>query len=105
MHIRRILILFVSFASASSLQNVLGEEDLTVNGVSFSTRAYWMRQANAALAALASPCPFGAFGSVIVNHTGNGDLGELVCMGVNSIEKTGNPTLHGEYSNAQLVTF
>ncbi|KAL0943595.1 cytidine and deoxycytidylate deaminase zinc-binding region [Colletotrichum truncatum] len=51
-----------------------------------------MRQANLALP---SPCPFAAFGSVIVNHTAGG-LGELVCSGANNNYLSGNPTLHGE---------
>ncbi|KAI1076491.1 cytidine deaminase-like protein [Whalleya microplaca] len=68
------------------------EPTLSINGVPFSTRAYWMRQANLALS---SPCPFAAFGSVIVNHTGSSELGELVCTGANT-KDTGNPTLHGE---------
>jgi len=57
-----------------------------------------MRQANAALAALHSPCPFAAFGTVVVNHTdiSSSPLGELICMSVNQNEQTGNPTLHGE---------
>jgi tRNA(Arg) A34 adenosine deaminase TadA len=54
-----------------------------------------MRQANAALAELHSPCLFATFGTVIVNHTSN-HLGELVCMSVNQNQQTGNPTLHGE---------
>ncbi|KAJ7472145.1 cytidine deaminase-like protein [Mycena latifolia] len=61
----------------------------------FSTRAFWMRRANAALAELGSPCPFSAFSSVIVNHTAPG-LGELVCIGVNTNRQTGDPTLHAE---------
>lgn len=62
-----------------------------VNGINFTTRVYWMRQANLALP---NPCPFAAFGSVIVNHT-TGGLGELVCTGANNNAGTGNPTLHG----------
>lgn len=64
--------------------------------VFFDTRAYWMRKAISALAELESPCPFEAFGSVIVNHTDTDadPRGSLVCVGVNQI-KTGNPTLHG----------
>ncbi|KAH6656199.1 cytidine deaminase-like protein [Truncatella angustata] len=58
-----------------------------------STRAHWMRQANIALGA---PCPFAGFGSVIVNHTANAGLGDLVCSGVNGNRETGNPILHGE---------
>ena len=72
----------------------LGDPKLTVNGIPFSTRAHWMRQANLALNA---PCPFAAFGSVIVNHTATTGLGNLVCTGANSNSATGNPTLHGDY--------
>ena len=61
-------------------------------------RAFWMRQAIAALLA-ESPCPLAAFGSVIVNHTAPG-LGELVCTGVNTKSLTGNPTHHGRSSFA-----
>ncbi|KAI0010598.1 cytidine deaminase-like protein [Xylariaceae sp. FL0662B] len=73
-------------------QAPIGEPTLSINGVPFSTRVYWMRQANLALG---SPCPFAAFGSVIVNHTENSELGDLVCTGANS-KDTGDPTLHGE---------
>ncbi|KAI8241651.1 Satratoxin biosynthesis SC1 cluster protein 4 [Colletotrichum sp. SAR 10_99] len=64
----------------------------TDDGVDASTRAYWMRQANLALP---NPCPFAAFGAVVVNHTAGG-LGELVCTGANNNQGSGNPTLHGE---------
>jgi tRNA(Arg) A34 adenosine deaminase TadA len=68
-----------------------------VNGIPFSTRAYWMRQANAALQQVTdSPCPFAAFGTVIVNHTDTTSLGEVICIGANSNAQHGNPTLHGE---------
>lgn len=47
-----------------------------------------------------SPCPFGAFGSAVVNHTlsfaNSSHPGELICTGVNDNKQTGNPTLHGE---------
>jgi hypothetical protein len=68
--------------------------------IPFSTRAHWMRRANAALAELYSPCPFAPFGTVIVNHTdvSSSPLGEIVCLSVNQNEQTGNPTLHGEIS-------
>lgn len=72
----------------------LGGSTLSINGIPYSTRAYWMRQANLALNA---PCPFAAFGAVIVNHTANSGLGELVCTGANSNSATGNPTLHGRW--------
>ncbi|KAK6062666.1 cytidine and deoxycytidylate deaminase zinc-binding region [Seiridium cupressi] len=79
-----------------SEQAPLSEPGLSINGIPFSTRAYWMRKANEALFdVLDDPCPFAAFGTVIVNHTVDG-LGELVCMGANSNSLTGNPTLHGE---------
>ncbi|KAJ6648190.1 tRNA-specific adenosine deaminase TAD2 [Pseudolycoriella hygida] len=65
------------------------------DSIPFSTRAHWMRAANQALFDLDSPCPLRAFGTVIVNHTAPG-LGELVCMGINRMSNTGNPTMHGE---------
>jgi len=62
----------------------------------FPIRAHWMREAISTLRSQTrSPCPFGAFGAVIVNHTASSD-GELICAGVNGIRETGNPTLHGE---------
>lgn len=71
----------------------------TNDTIPFSTRAFWMRRANAALGELDSPCPFAAFGTVIVNHTdlSEGPHGKAVCYGVNTNRKTGNPTLHGMY--------
>lgn len=44
-----------------------------------------------------SPCPFAAFGSVIVNHTSRDDKGQLVCIGANSLSLTGDPVLHGKF--------
>ncbi|KAF2853029.1 hypothetical protein T440DRAFT_487522 [Plenodomus tracheiphilus IPT5] len=76
--------------------DVISSPSLAINGVSYSTRAYWMRRVNAALSDLVSPCPFGAFGTVIVNHTAASDLGDLVCIGANSNQQTGNPTNHGD---------
>jgi tRNA(Arg) A34 adenosine deaminase TadA len=69
--------------------------------IPFSTRAYWMRHAISALSQLDSPCPFAAFGKVVVNHTGTSvdQKGALVCMGINSNARTGNPTLHGKWRN------
>ncbi|KAL7624453.1 hypothetical protein AAE478_006018 [Parahypoxylon ruwenzoriense] len=61
--------------------------------IPFSARAYWMRQA---VLALGHPCPYAAFGTVIVNHTADSGLGKLVCTGANSRSGSGNPTLHGE---------
>ncbi|KAI1499452.1 cytidine deaminase-like protein [Biscogniauxia marginata] len=70
------------------------DSTLPANGIPLETRAHWMRQANLVLK---MPCPFAAFGSVVVNHTKPG-LGELVCTGANARRETGNPTLHGEIS-------
>ncbi|KAJ7054864.1 guanine deaminase [Mycena amicta] len=78
----------------ASLQTIIAAPNLAINAIPFSTRAFWMRQANEALLSQ-SPCPFSAFGSVIVNHTDPG-MGELVCTGINTNRQTGNPTLHGE---------
>ena len=78
--------------------SVTSQQQLSINGIPDSTRAYWMRKANAALLEVTgSNCPFGAFGSVIVNHTVTGPdgLGEIVCMGANSNRQTGDPTMHG----------
>lgn len=80
--------------------DVMSQQRLSINGIPYSTRAHWMRKANAALLDVAgTDCPFGAFGSVIVNHTTSGPdgLGELVCMGANSNRQTGDPTLHGKH--------
>ncbi|KAJ5913663.1 guanine deaminase [Penicillium tannophilum] len=88
----------------AALAVVLADPTLMINGVTFSTRAHWMRQANEALSEISgSPCPFAAFGTVIVNHTAS-DTGELVCMGVNENSKTGNPSLHGEMSAIKNCT-
>ncbi|KAJ9609808.1 hypothetical protein H2200_006137 [Cladophialophora chaetospira] len=83
----------------------------TPDPIPLSTREHWMRRAITSLSDLndGSPCPFAAFGCVIVNHsavsTGRGgvgdvqlgvELGEEVCIGANAIVREGNPTLHGE---------
>lgn len=87
-----------SSSSSGTAQVPLGASTLTINGIPFATRAYWMRQASLALP---SACPFAAFGTVIVNHTddasSNGGLGQLICTGANSGSTTGNPTMHGEF--------
>lgn len=77
---------------SAAQQAPIGDATLTINSIPYSTRAYWMRQANIALG---TPCPFAAFGAVVVNHTDTSGLGEVVCTGANSNSKTGNPTLHG----------
>ncbi|KAH9853871.1 cytidine deaminase-like protein [Lenzites betulinus] len=85
------------------LQDVLAAPTLTINGVPPSVRETWMRRANAALAEAGPPCPFGAFASVVVNHTAS-VAGELVCSGVNAARNTGDPTLHGEIVAIQNCT-
>jgi hypothetical protein len=81
--------------TAPFLGTALNGTDLSINSIPYSTRIHWMREANNALFALSGPCPFAAYGSVIVNHTGAAGLGELVCIGANSISASGNPTMHG----------
>jgi len=107
----RIFFPFLFFAAASCHQNhplafqiPIVEQGESINGIPFSTRAHWMRRASSALSELASPCPFNAFGTAIVNHTDTTSLGELVCIGVNSISKIGNPTLHGEIATINNCT-
>lgn len=78
--------------SHDSHQAPIGDPTLKINDIAPSTRRHWMRQANMALG---EPCPFAAFGTVIINHTANSGLGELVCTGANSNKMTGNPTMHG----------
>ena len=84
-------------ASQVPLGDDVGPPWLDEDPIPLSTRAHWMRKANEALKLLDSPCPFQAFGTVIVNHTAHtaDGLGTLVCMGINQIVQTGNPTLHG----------
>lgn len=85
----------VSGIGRRSEQAPMSQAGLSINGIPYSTRAYWMRKANQALFdVLGDACPFAAFGTVIVNHTVDG-LGELVCIGANTNKVTGNPTLHG----------
>ncbi|KAJ7748769.1 guanine deaminase [Mycena maculata] len=94
-----VLSLTGKYSAATSLQTALASPNLLINSVPFSTRAYWMRRANAAVLEL-GPCTLSAFASVIVNHTAPG-LGDLVCTGVNSRRQTGNPSLHGEIAAIQ----
>ncbi|TBU50504.1 cytidine deaminase-like protein [Dichomitus squalens] len=88
---------------AAFRSSVIANPTLSINNIPFSTRAHWMRVANAALADIKSPCPASAFATVIVNHSAAG-LGELVCIGVNSAMTTGNPTMHGEMAAIQNCT-
>lgn len=87
--------LYLSWISVV-LATTIADPSLTINGIPFSARAHWMRLANTALEELSgSPCPFSAFGTVIVNHTGSNGPGDLVCMGVNQNSQTGDPSAHG----------
>ena len=96
--------LFFLLAKADSTpQNhthgTISDQTTPVNNIPFSTRAHWIRQANAALSSLTgTPCPFAAFSTVIVNHTDTdpSSPGSLICIGANSNAQTGNPILHGE---------
>ncbi|OAR02725.1 hypothetical protein LLEC1_03342 [Akanthomyces lecanii] len=90
--------------AADSLQKTLAQPARAINGIAPTTRSHWMRRANQALAdVLGTPCPFAAFGTAIVNHTGNG-LGDLICIGANGNSRTGNPTFHGEMAAIQNCT-
>jgi hypothetical protein len=91
--------------AAPLLDTALNGTSLLINYIPYSTRVHWMREANNALFALSGPCPFAAFGSVIVNHTGATGLGELVCMGANSNSASGNPTMHGRYPIRTEIEF
>jgi len=88
------------------LDDLTTSSNNTVDSVPLSVREYWMREAMTALLLTGSPCPFEAFGSVVVNHTvpGKDGLGELVCIGANNISATGNPTLHGEVNTITNCT-
>lgn len=92
-----VILLALIHITHGKIENLQSEYASHRPTVSFDIRAYWMRRAIAALAELESPCPFAAFGTVIVNHTdiSSGPHGKLVCIGVNQNAKTGNPTLHG----------
>ena len=89
---------FVIAAAMTCVPSLANAKGITADRIAYSTRAHWMRTANEALSLLSGPCPFGAFGTAIVNHTAcpSGGLGELVCIGINNSSETGNPTLHGE---------
>jgi hypothetical protein len=101
--LRSTLYFALAFSLAQGHQHAIRSDastqaPLSINGIPPSTRAHWMRKANSALQDVhGDPCPFGAFGAAIVNHTAPG-LGELVCIGANSNRQTGDPTLHGKPS-------
>jgi len=79
----------------NSGQNMTG---VTVNSISPSKRLEYMRKTNEALYRQSGPCPFAAFGAIIVNHTSD----EVVCEGANF--RTGDPTIHGEISAINACT-
>ncbi|CAO2653064.1 Nn.00g024750.m01.CDS01 [Neocucurbitaria sp. VM-36] len=71
---------------------------LVVNSIPYSDRVKYMRLANEALFEQSGPCPFAAYGTIIVNHTSD----EVVCRGANF--RTGDPTIHGEISAINACT-
>jgi hypothetical protein len=102
----RPILILAGLSAAIAATAPIADPTLSTNGISFATRAYWMRRANEALAELSwSPCPFAAFGTVIVNHTNSDGLGDLVCIGVNENSQTGNPSLHGKSSSIESQSF
>lgn len=91
-----ILLYTVECLAADAHQKALGDHGQVSQEPSLTAREHWMRRAKQALKELRSPCPFEAFGSVIVNHTADEGLGTEVCIGANGIREVGNPTLHGD---------
>lgn len=83
------------FTIANSDQDMTG---LVVNGIPPHKRIQYMRATNAALFQQSGPCPFAAFGAIIVNHTSD----SIVCTGANF--RTGDPTLHGEIAAINACT-
>ncbi|KAK2054734.1 cytidine deaminase-like protein [Colletotrichum caudatum] len=71
---------------------------LTVNSIPAEKRVEYMRKTNEALFRQSGPCPFAAFGAIIVNHTSD----DIVCEGANF--RTGDPTIHGEISAINACT-
>jgi hypothetical protein len=99
----------LSSPSPSPPSNPPSSEDL--DPIPLPIRQHWMRYTLSSLLDLTNtPCPHAAFGAAIVNHTaitwatedrdatqqGMG-MGKLVCVGVNSVRRDGNPVLHGEF--------
>ncbi|KAF3053204.1 hypothetical protein E8E11_011710 [Didymella keratinophila] len=76
-------------------QNMSG---IVVNGIPSSVREKYVRLVNEALYKQSGPCPFAAYGTIIVNHTSD----EIVCRGANF--RTGDPTIHGEISAINACT-
>jgi hypothetical protein len=79
------------FAATATAHFVVPNDDqdmsgVVVNGIPYSTRVKYMRLANEALFEQSGPCPFAAYGTIIVNHTAD----KIVCRGANF--RTGDPT-------------
>ena len=83
------------FTIPNSGQNMTG---VVVNNIPLLKRTEYMRKTNEALYAQSGPCPFAAFGAIIVNHTSD----SIVCEGANL--RTGDPTIHGEISAINACT-
>ncbi|KAL8372302.1 hypothetical protein RB595_001881 [Gaeumannomyces hyphopodioides] len=109
MHILFFSVFFHALVQATGSQAVIAPASQLSNADIQATREFWMRRAIAVLEEqTGSPCPFAAFGTVIVNHTADAcsavgseqgcpsPAGTLVCAAVNAIGTTGDPTLHGE---------
>ncbi|OJD18691.1 hypothetical protein AJ78_01306 [Emergomyces pasteurianus Ep9510] len=92
-------------SASTGIQRVLPEPESVMDAIPFTTRAYWIRRANQALSDLDSPCPVAAFGTAIVNHSTTGELGDLICIGINENAKTGNPALHGKLSRRSSIPY
>jgi tRNA(Arg) A34 adenosine deaminase TadA len=90
-------------AALTALLAVSPTDASTPDPISSSTRAEYMQLAMSALEAqTGTRCPFAAFGAVIVDHTAEEGPGNVICTGVNSVRKDGNPTLHGKSSDLRF---
>lgn len=92
----------IAACNADNIVPAFSFAGLTINNVPYAERQRFMRLTNTALVSLRGPCPFGAFGSVIVNHTAS--PAEVVCIGANANSEEGDPTLHGEIAAIQNCT-
>jgi hypothetical protein len=107
MYIRKLTTIAILAVTAAAHLVVPNDDQdmsgLVVNGIPYSTRVKYMRlvltpsypfsgivpnhhQANEALFEQSGPCPFAAYGTIIVNHTSD----SVVCRGANF--RTGDPT-------------
>ncbi|ORY65027.1 cytidine deaminase-like protein [Pseudomassariella vexata] len=98
----KIILLLGAIASCAAHFTVPNDDQdmsgLTVNSLPWDKRVEYMRKTNQALYSQSGPCPFAAFGAIIVNHTAD----EVVCEGANF--RTGDPTIHGEISAINACT-